>query len=116
MLMFLIRSPIVRLGIGWMFAQMSFALPVNRLKEKKTLIAFHHAQPSYPVHILLVPKKAIADLSDLESDDGDFLGDFFATVQNLVSELVLDDVGYRLIVNGGPYQEVPQLHFHLVSG
>jgi histidine triad (HIT) family protein len=116
MLDFLVRSPIVRLGIGWMFAHMSFALPVNRLKETKTLIAFHHPRPSYPMHILLVPKRAVADLSDLERVDGEFLTELFATVQDLVSELALDDVGYRLIVNGGPYQEVPQLHFHLVSG
>ena len=99
-----------------MFAHMSFALPVNRLKETKTLIAFHHPRPSYPLHVLLVPKRAVADLSDLERVEGEFLTELFATVQDLVSELALDDVGYRLIVNGGPYQEVPQLHFHLVSG
>lgn len=114
--MLLLRSPIVRLGIGWIFAHMSFALPVNRLRETETLIAFHHPRPSYLVDILLVPKKAIASLSALGSDDGDFLEDLFAITQSLVSELALNDAGYRLIVNGGSYQEVPQLHFHLVSG
>ena len=37
-------------------------------------------------------------------------------VQSLVAELDVEGPGYRLIVNGGGYQGVPQLHFHLVSG
>jgi len=39
----------------------------------------------------------------------------FATVKCLVKEFELDDGGYRLIVNGGAYQDFPQLHFHLIS-
>jgi diadenosine tetraphosphate (Ap4A) HIT family hydrolase len=42
-----------------------------------------------------------------------FLSELFATVQSLVTELWLP--AYRLIVNGGAYQDFPHLHFHLVS-
>lgn len=94
---------------------MSFAIPVQRLRETRNLIAFYHPQPTYPVHILLVPKKALAGLSALTSADAPFLVDLFQTVQDLVQELGLESGGYRLIVNGGRYQDVPQLHFHLVS-
>ena len=111
----LIRSPAGRALIGQFFAHMSFAIPVHRLRETATLMAFHHPQPSYPVHILLVPKKAIADLAALTPADADFMVDLFATVQSLVAELGLETSGYRLIANGGPYQAVPQLHFHLIS-
>jgi len=110
------RSPLGRRIIGWIFAHMSFVVPVNRLRETATLLAFHHPKPSYPVHILLVPKKAIESLTDLNATDHVFLTEVFTTAQNLVTELDLARTGYRLILNGGEYQDVPQLHFHLVSG
>ena len=95
---------------------MSFALPVNRLRETDTLLAFYHPHPSYDVHILLVPKKAIINLTEIDSSDDQLLVDVFRTVQILVEELQLNEVGYRLLVNGGKLQDVPQLHFHLISG
>ena len=68
------------------------------------------------MHILLVPKKAIHSLSDLGPEDTIFLVEVFQITQKLVKELDLAVPGYRLIVNGGEYQDVPQLHFHLVAG
>ena len=92
---------------------MSFAIPVKRLRETETLMAFHHPKPSYPFHVLLVPKKAVVSLKEFDSKDSIFLTDLFSTVQSLVDEFHLS--AYRLIVNGGEYQDFPQLHFHLVS-
>jgi len=92
---------------------MSFVIPVQRLRETETLIAFYHPKPAYPFHILLVPKKSIATLKDFDANDSAFLRDLYATVQNLVEEHQL--TAYRLIVNGGEYQDFPQLHFHLIS-
>jgi diadenosine tetraphosphate (Ap4A) HIT family hydrolase len=112
----LARSRFARYVIGWMFAHMSFIIPVNRLRETDTLLAFHHPQPSYPVHILIVPKRALGSMNDLTPADADFTADLFATVQSLVAELHLEAPGYRLICNGGAYQDVPHLHFHLISG
>jgi len=94
---------------------MSFAIPVNRLRETERLLAFYHPQPSYPLHILIVPKKAIPSVMHVTGADAGFMVDLMQTVQSLVSELQLEARGYRLIVNGGEYQDVPQLHFHLIS-
>ena len=99
--------------IGWIFAHMSFAIPVKRLHETETLMAFYHPKPAYPFHVLLVPKKAVLSLKDLDSTDTAFLTDLYSTVQNLVDEFQLP--AYRLIVNGGEFQDFPQLHFHLIS-
>jgi len=99
--------------INWIFANMSFAIPVKRLCETETLMAFYHPKPSYKFHVLLVPKKAVASLKDLGTKDSDFLVDLFSIVQSIVNEFHLS--AYRLIVNGGEYQDFPQLHFHLVS-
>jgi histidine triad (HIT) family protein len=79
------------------------------------LMAFHHPKPSYAFHVLLVPKKAVASLMELDAADTAFLTDLYSTVQNLVHEFQLAEGAYRLIVNGGEYQDFPQLHFHLIS-
>lgn len=99
--------------IGWMFEHMSFAIPVKRLHETETLMAFHHPKPSYPFHVLLAPKKTVRSLQELDPNDSSFLADLYSAVQSLVAEFQLP--AYRLIVNGGEYQDFPQLHFHLIS-
>jgi histidine triad (HIT) family protein len=107
---------LTRLVTGLVFSKMSFLLPFKQLRETDLLIAFYHPQPSYPIHIILTPKDAIPTLSDLSTGDNKFLTELFDCVRSLVTELGLEEIGYRLIANGGPYQRFPQLHFHLVSG
>ena len=111
----LARSRASRIIIGWVFTHMSFVIPVKRLRETETLLAFHHPQPSYPLHILLVPKRPYPTLLDVPPDATDFLRDLVEVVQDLVREFGLESSGYRLVTNGGAYQDVQHLHFHLVS-
>lgn len=99
--------------IGWIFTYMSFAIPVKRLRETSNLIAFQHPSPSYKFHLLIVPKRQVQTLADLDPADTAFLTDLYSTVQSLVKEFDLQ--AYRLIVNGGDYQDFPHLHFHLIS-
>ena len=116
MLRRLARTHLAGKLIPWILAHMSFLIPAQRLRESATLVAFYHPQPSYPVHILIVPKKAIASLLEVTPADQPFLIDLFSCVRELVKELDLDKQGYRLIANGGEFQDIPQLHFHLISG
>jgi histidine triad (HIT) family protein len=115
MLRRLARTRLAGKLIAWMLAHMSFLIPAKRLHETATLVAFYHPQPSYPVHILIVPKRAIASLMDLTPDDQPFLVDLFTCVRELVQELHLDEGGYRLIANGGNFQDIAQLHIHLIA-
>lgn len=108
-----LSKSLLRVLAGWVFAHMSFALPVRRLRETPNLIAFRHPKPAYAFHVLIVPKKAVASLAELDPADTAFLADLYATAQSLVDEFQLP--AYRLIVNGGEYQDFPQLHFHLIS-
>lgn len=107
-----LRHPWMRRLIGWIFEHMSFAIPVKRLRETDNLMAFHHPKPTYPFHVLIVPKQAVASFLDLEPDSA-FLTDLTAAVQSLVREFHLS--AWRLIVNGGENQDFPQLHFHLIA-
>ena len=94
---------------------MNKLIPVDRISETNTLIAFHHPQPAFPFHILLIPKKAIASLMDISEEDNILLADLVKTIQSIVKRFSLETGGYRLIVNGGKYQEIHQLHFHLIA-
>lgn len=107
--------PIRPISIWWL-ANMSDLLPGRKISETDSLICFYHPQPAYEIHILLVPKTDIRDLSQLDPHEDEFIIDVFETVRVLIENLKLEEKGYRLIVNGGEYQEFPQLHFHLISG
>ncbi len=93
---------------------MSFLIPVNRLHETELTLAFHHPKPVYPTHILIVPKKKIHSLLTLAEEDMPVIQDIFATTKILVNRLKLEENGFRLIVNGGSYQDVAQIHWHLI--
>lgn len=114
------RSRMARWCVGWMFENLSSILPVDRLYETPRLVAFHHPEPVHPIHILIVPKKAVKNISELAETGSEFaphfMEDLLNCVRKLVEDFALERSGYRLIVNGGSYQDVPELHFHLVSG
>ncbi|HEU5097858.1 MAG TPA: HIT domain-containing protein [Roseiflexaceae bacterium] len=109
------RRPIGGWLAGWVFAYASRILPIRRRYESRLTVAFDHPRPSYPVHILIVPKRAIGGFEDLGKAELPVLADTFAAAQLLVEDMGLAERGYRLIVNGGAYQDVKQLHFHLIS-
>ena len=98
-----------------MITNLSFTIPGKRLYETENLVALHHPHPSYPTHLLILPKKVLPSLMDLNRDDQSLLGEVMEAVQILIKQYELEKTGYRLIVNGGKYQDMPQLHFHLIS-
>jgi histidine triad (HIT) family protein len=107
-----------RLGMSiilWSLNNMNHILPIDRLNESSNLIVFYHPEPSHNTHIVIMPKRPIRSLMELTAEDNDLLSEVIQMVQGLVNKLGLQDKGYRLIVNGGKYQNVAQLHFHLIS-
>jgi histidine triad (HIT) family protein len=111
----LARNRIGAVIIRRSFAALSAWMPLHRLHETELVVAFYHPKPSYKIHILIVPKRAIANVLALSEADLPVLQDVITTTQHLVRELKLAETGYRLLVNGGAYQDVAQLHFHLIS-
>ncbi len=91
-------------------------LPMKPLYETNHLLAYFHPQPAYPFHIILLPKNKIPDMLafDIVKDAG-FLQDVTLISQKIVKEYQLEKIGYRLILNGGPNQDFPILHFHLIA-
>jgi len=101
---------------AWIFSTMSFGIPNQRIIETESLLAFFHPIPAYEFHVVFVPKRPIANLMELDATDNTFLQELFESAKEIVSRYQLEKSGYRLVLNGGPYQDFPYLHFHLISG
>ncbi len=115
MLLRFAKSRFGQFFVGFVFAHLSFLLPVKRLDENKRLIVFQHPKPDYSIHYLIVPKRKIKSLEEIKMDDHSILIEVFKTADSLVQQLGLRYKNARLVVNAGEYQEVPQLHFHLIA-
>ena len=84
--------------------------------EDDNILAFRDINPQAPVHILVIPKRHIATLNDL--DDAELSGQLLQTAVNLAKQEGLSEDGYRTVFNcnknGG--QAVYHLHLHLLGG
>jgi histidine triad (HIT) family protein len=91
-------------------------IPAKIAYEDERYIAIHDIQPAAPVHLLVIPKKAIATLNDLEPGDAELVGGLFLIAKRLMRELGHSD--YRTVVNCGPgaQQSVFHLHLHVLAG
>lgn len=101
--------------IVWTLLNMNFSLPISRLYESENLLAFFHPQPTYPFHVLITPKEKIPNFLALDTENSFFLMEVNKVAQKIITDYQLDQSGYRLIVNGGNFQDFPLLHFHLIS-
>ncbi len=82
--------------------------------ENDKVIAFNDLSPQAPVHILVIPKKHIHSLSDI--DDFSIMNDLFEAVSEIVKKANITD--YRTVINTGAEagQSVFHLHLHILSG
>lgn len=90
-------------------------LPAKILYESDDLLAFNDIHPVADVHIVIITKKHIANISDAK-DDGKLLSDIYKAADDFVKKNNLDSKAYRIVVNGAGAQHVPHLHFHLIGG
>ena len=86
-------------------------------KKHLKIIAIEDINPVAPVHALIIPKKCIPTLNDLDSVDIDIVGKMFIVAKELAKEFKIDESGYRTVFNcnddGG--QTVDHIHLHLIG-
>ena len=93
------------------------AIPVDRLYEDNTVLAFPDINPQAPKHILIIPKAHLASTADALAEHTPMLGQLVATAAQVAVQQGLAN-GYRLVFNTGVDggQTVQHLHLHLLGG
>ncbi len=86
--------------------------------EDKEIVAFKDIYPAAPVHLLVVPRKHIPTLADLDENDAMLMGRLHLVANDLARAFKLDKNGYRVVINCGKDagQVVFHLHLHLLGG
>jgi histidine triad (HIT) family protein len=92
-------------------------IPADIVYEDDLAIAFKDINPQAPVHILVIPKKPIPQLSAAESEDHALMGHLLLTAKRVAQQAGLEN-GYRLVINNGSDggQTVDHLHLHILGG
>jgi histidine triad (HIT) family protein len=86
--------------------------------EDDSVVAFRDIVPRAPVHVLIVPRKHIPTLVELQRADNPVIGEIFVIAGKLAQQFGIAETGYRVVVNCGADagQTVFHLHFHLLGG
>ena len=91
-------------------------IPAKIAYEDDRVIVIHDVDPKAPVHLLVIPKKPIPTINDIEPNDRELIGTLFTTAATVMKELGHTD--YRTVFNcgAGAGQSVFHLHLHVLAG
>ncbi|QQR77607.1 MAG: histidine triad nucleotide-binding protein [Candidatus Moraniibacteriota bacterium] len=93
-------------------------IPADILYEDNEVIAFRDIHPLAPVHVLVIPKREISSINDLNPDDALLVGKMVMVARDVARHLNISEKGYKLLFrvgrDGG--QEIPHIHLHLIGG
>jgi histidine triad (HIT) family protein len=94
-------------------------LPSRKAYESDTVVAFHDITPKAPVHAIIVPKKHIDTMNEVETGTDDtVIAELFHAARQIARELGIAESGYRLVnnCNSDSGMEVSHLHIHILGG
>ena len=91
-------------------------IPGDKVYEDDNYYAFKDINPQAPYHILVIPKKHIAKISEMTEEDNELIGGLFSTAAKICEENSFPD--YRLVINNGEGvgQTVFHIHLHVFAG
>lgn len=92
-------------------------IPSKKVYEDEHVIAFHDLYPKAPLHVLIVPRKHISTINDLEEGDAELAGRLFLAAKQIAADAGYGD-GYRVLMNCGEKggQVIFHMHLHLMAG
>jgi histidine triad (HIT) family protein len=93
-------------------------IPAKLALQEDDVVAFHDIDPRAPTHILVVPRRHIASITDLGEGDDALIGRLVRKARDLAREHGLDGRGFRLVFNCGDDAgySVFHIHLHLIGG
>lgn len=93
-------------------------IPADIVYESENIIAFKDIEPKAPIHCLIIPKKHISTINDIDGSNSNIIGLMYEAAAQLARTLNVDKDGYRVVMNcnsnGG--QTVYHVHLHFLAG
>ena len=92
-------------------------IPAEKLFENDQVIAIQDIRAQAPKHFLVLPKKHISTLADIQDSDSELMGALLLAVRDLAAKVGISG-GFRLVANNGESagQSVFHIHFHVLAG
>lgn len=93
-------------------------IPADIVYEDDRAIAFNDIDPQAPIHVLIVPKKVIATINDIDEKDEALVGHLYRIAAQIAHEKGIAEDGYRVVMNCNEYggQSVYHIHLHMMGG
>ena len=93
-------------------------IPAKIAYQDEDVVAFHDINPQAPLHVLVIPRKHIATINDLQADDAALVGKLFLAAKQVAKEAGYAEDGYRVVMNCGldAGQTVFHIHLHILAG
>jgi histidine triad (HIT) family protein len=93
-------------------------IPADVVYESDTALAFRDISPQAPTHVLIIPRKHISTINDIEVEDQAVVGSLYTAAREIAAAEGLADDGYRAVMNckESAGQSVFHIHLHLLGG
>ena len=93
-------------------------IPSTKVYEDELVYAFRDINPQAPTHVLVIPKKHIKSVMEIQDEDNELLSRIFQVIKTVAKQEGIDEKGFRVVSNIGEdgQQTVPHLHFHVIGG
>ena len=93
-------------------------IPAEKVFDGEDMFAIKDINPQAPTHVLVIPRKHIATINDIEEADRALVGDLYLAAQEIAAEQGMAESGYRAVMNcnEGAGQSVFHIHLHVLGG
>lgn len=93
-------------------------IPVNFVYETKHVLAFRDINPQAPSHILIIPRRHIGTINEIEDGDAELVGMLVTAARDIAKQEGTEAAGFRVTMNCNKAagQSVFHLHLHLLGG
>ena len=93
-------------------------IPADVVYQSDAAIAFRDINPQAPTHVLIIPRRHVSTINDLNAGDEELVGNLVLAAKEIARQEGLADNGYRVVMNCGEEagQSVFHIHLHLLGG
>jgi len=93
-------------------------IPADIIYEDEDVLVFRDLNPQAPTHVLVIPRRHISTLNDLQPEDAELAGKMSLAAKTVARQEGIADEGYRVVFNcnAGAGQTVFHIHMHVLGG